>query len=1239
MNETPEEPTPDVRPAGLGGLGYKPARVRLRALTLDNFKSFANKVKIELREGFTAVSGPNGSGKSNLVDALLFVLGFASSKGMRADRLTDLINTESGKPEARVALELEVVTTDGETKTLEVSRAVRRIRGGESQAHYELDGAVIKLGELHEILKDLDLASGGLNVVGQNDVTRVTALGEVSRRHILDELSGAQELDQKIGGANRELGEADVRRAEVKIVLSEIETRLAALEKEKEQALAYQALTVDKERLESDLVVLDVLEAQERARKKGGEVKAHRDRVVELKEELVQAEADSAAAKESLDAVEAEIAKKGEGERLKALQEIEALKANLEHARSRAAAARAEVAAIEAKATERQSVLEGAEGRERSLGEREESLKRTIEQKIAEHTTLRREVGLAALEIQKRARGTVDAVQLQRACHEEASQLRAREADLQSKARGLRETAARDGAERALLVQALESDRARKTELERKAAEAASARRMAREDLAREEERLRKLIQRAQQLRSGLEKTDHDASAANSELGRLDERRKAALDNSGGRGLEVIRFAGLAGVRGPLHELIKFDVDHALAIEAAAGARLSWVVVDDERVGQRAIELLKRANGGRLTFTPLTKIRPPRVDLTPVKGRGVIGYALELVKCDQAYAPVVRLVFSDTLVVESMQAAIELGIGRYRIVTVDGDLLDRTGTMSGGSASRGGTILAMAARLEKEIAQKQAALDEILRRQTAARTELAAVESEGQGAQGAFASRQTKLAEATAQCDHLNAELVRLEERIAPAESRLKQLDASLGALEAQLAALEGELAAIRDALVKAEERLRDLSATGPDAFETLTTKTSALEEKLRELQTMKEELVQQLTNVQVERRGALGEVEAARRTIEEARCAVEATLARAAVADAEATKLEKEVNSKQRAVAALLEELQQLVAKRDEAKAHAQDMRDGAKEVARLLEAEEKATVAAEQAFAELDAQARSLLGLALDRKLSLPALVAPDAKEAPEGALRADELGKLRETTRRDLAKTEGKMKALEPVNMLAITQHAEFESRRAELAERIGTLDREMEALRSRIVELDGAKRSVFLQSFEAVSKAFSANFTELMGGGEGWLTLRNPEDPFAGGLTIHARPRGLKAARLEALSGGEKTLTAIAFLFALQEVNPAPFFVYDEVDAALDGANTGMLASAIRRRSSQRQYFVVSHRRALVEKAHHAIGVTKRKGVGTMVVGITLDEVSAVEASIEAAKRAATAERRPDQRPEK
>lgn len=1207
--------TPGNRLQSMGGLGFKPLHVRLKSLILDNFKSFAHRTQINLLEGFTAISGPNGSGKSNLIDAMLFVLGFASSKGLRADRLTDLINSESGKPQARVELELEVKTDTGEQKIMVVSRVVRRIRQGESQAHYELDGEPIKMSDLHEVLHDLGLPSSGVNVVVQNDVTRITAMGEIARRGILDELSGAAEFDKRIGGANRELGEADKHEGELKVVLQEIEARLISLEREKAKALEYQTLTVDRDRLEAELFVLDVLEAQAKASKKANEVRSHKTRVGELQEELVQAESDSKAAKESLDAIDVEINAKTEGAQVQAVREVEAVRASVLNTQARSQEAKTEASGVQAKDKERADTLAAAEAKEKALGEREDALKLEVHRKTEQHTVIRREVDLAANEIQKRTKGMFDSVAAQKALRSESDALREQEKHLATLLHGLGERIARDESERGVFLKTLEEDRGRRTEVERDAAEAASARRIAREDQAKEETRLKNLKQRADGLRVGIDKMLRDYSVNENELSRLDERRKALLDHGGGAALAVVRREKIQGIVGVVHELFTFDPEHALAIDQAAGGRLMNLVVEDEHSGKRVIDTVRKAGAGRITCLPMTRIQPQRAELRRIDRRGVIGYAIELVGFEPEYEGIFRHVFSDTLIVDTMQTAIEIGIGRHRMVTLDGDLLDRSGAMTGGSPTKGGTAFAQAARLEQEHAQRLAALEEISKRRDAARAELEQVETDGRAAVDALQARQNKLAGANAQAEQYNAELGRLEQKIGPAEARLAQLDAALARARADAAETESKLSSLRGSLGSTEEKLRQMSDEGQDAFEVLASTNSEREEELRALEEDKQALHDQLAQVLVDRRGAVADVETARKAIEDARAHIATALARAAEADAEVAKLAADLKKKERAIAALLAELAELKQRREDAAEKAQDLRDGAREVARLLEAEKKAVLDCETAFAELDAQAKSLAALAAEKKLPIP-------EQAPA------DLGKLRDHARRDLAKTEGKMKALEPVNMLAIQQHAEYAARKAELDERLATLHREVDAIRARIVELEGAKKTAFLQAFEAVAKAFQQNFHELTNG-EGWLELGNPESPFEAGLTLIARPRGQKAARLESLSGGEKTLTALAFLFALQEVNPAPFFVFDEVDAALDGVNTGKLAQAIRRRASERQYFCVSHRRALVEKAHQAIGVTKRKGVGTMVAGITLEEVAGIEAQMEAEKRAQAA----------
>jgi chromosome segregation protein len=342
---TPPPVKPDTQ--GLGGLGWKPRNVKLRSLTLDNFKSFQRKTTIPFGEGFTAVSGPNGSGKSNLIDAILFVLGFVrGAKGLRADRLTDLICSDSDKPFARVALEFEGQDEKDQTRTFEVARVVRRTRTGQD-AHYEVDGSAVRLSDLHDLLRDLGLSSSGWNVVLQGDVTALTLMGPVPRRQILDEIAGAREFDRRIGAANEELSSADRHVADTKIILKEIEERLLALAKERETALAYQALREQRAALDAELLVLEVMDAELQADRKSAEAIARKEQAEGGAEELVELEKERDEVKVRLDAIEGEIHAKGEGTRLEALKQVEVLKAAKTRAAERGVEARDERASLE----------------------------------------------------------------------------------------------------------------------------------------------------------------------------------------------------------------------------------------------------------------------------------------------------------------------------------------------------------------------------------------------------------------------------------------------------------------------------------------------------------------------------------------------------------------------------------------------------------------------------------------------------------------------------------------------------------------------------------------------------------------------------------------------------------------------------------------------------------------------------------------------------------------------------
>lgn len=1198
----------------------RPIDVRVSKLILDNFKSFATKTEVELRDGFTTVSGPNGSGKSNVIDAIQFVLGIATSKGMRAERLTDLICIDSTRPSARVSLELAgTFDKDGELvqKKVEIARVVRRQKGGTAQAHYEVDGTPVRLVDLHDLMRDLGFPTSGQNIVLQGDVIRLTSMGGVARRQVLDELAGTRDFDARIALAHEELQAADRLTDDTKLILDELTGRMGQLKLERDQALAFQTLSGRKKGLEEDLVVLDVQEAEVKVRTKEGEVaQAEKDqKALGRKHEKLEKEAAERHA--ALEALEKELAEKGDGERLAAVREVEGLRARLDGAKRRATETAEQERALSAKVPQLEKAAREGEDRFAALDKQATDLGRELDETEAQHQTLSRKFEATAATLRRHGADQVRAAEEARAINQELEALRKQEAELSAKDRALAEQVSRRETERTLLGQSGGESAQRREEVAREAAEAAARHRERRESVGKRDERRRQLVQQLNGLRSGLEAVQSRVSRAEQEVARAEERVEQALSLGGGRAMMALKQADFAGLHGSVAELIKYDPKYAVALDTAAAARLFWAVVDDEQVAREGIEHLRRTGAGRLTFAPLSKVRGPRIDKDPPHGRAIVGYAVDLVSADARYEDLLRAVFGDTVVVERLQDALPL-VGRYRMVTLEGDLLEKVGTMTGGAPQRGGQFLAAAATASKELDERRATLAELDKQRSAARAALQKAEHEYAQASEELSREQAQLAEAEGLVARCQGELNRLDQALGPQAQRLRALDQELEALKAEQQQVTRALLRVRGDLEVAQGRLNAIDR--PDAsgeFDVANREAQETEAAMRDLEVVLNGLRQEHGEALVERRSAQERLESARTALTEARAALEALTEAARAARLEADALAVELAEKAAALEALSSELTALARRRDEARAADEKARDAAKEAARELQQLGERLVVLGQELAALRDAAAALRAAAKERGVEVPPV-----EEAPEDLPRA------RRRVENLLAKLEAEIAALGPVNQLAIEQYEQVLARQEELTRKITTIEEEKTQLRARIVDLDGRKRTAFLDAYKRVEKAFASTFAELARG-EGRLRLENEEDPFAGGLIIEARPRGKKLARLEAMSGGEKSLTALAFIFALQEVNPAPFFVFDEVDQSLDGVNTETLATAIRKRADDRQYLVISHHRVMLDKSNQTIGVTMRKGYGTVVTGVTMQEGKPIEPPAVAAQHAAPA----------
>ena len=560
---------------GLLELG-RPVHLRVDAITLDNFKSFKQRTRVPLREGFSTVSGPNGSGKSNVIDAMLFVMGLASAKGMRAERLTDLICSDGQRNWARVALELTgTFNSEGldgggglVERRFEVGRVVRRLRSGTS-AHYELDGEPVRLGDLHEVLQVLGFPTSGQNIVLQGDVIRLTSMGPVARRHVLDELAGVKEFDRRIGQADEELQGAQRVTEDTRLVLKELDERLGQLRKERDQALKYRELVARRGELGGSLLVLDVVEAELRVRAKEGEIAAAEETKGRLERSLEVGRAGVAACEGEVGELEEELRSKGEGERLKAVREVEGLRARAVGARERATGAAGEAKALRAEMPVRRQRGAEARGRLERLGVRVAEVEGVLGEREKAHRELVGTYQQASDALRAQSAAQIEAAQRGHQLRLVAEAQRVREAGLVERDRELAEGVSRREEELKHVAGSVEGQSSRRTELVGRQAEVTERYRARRDEWQAKQSEQRQLHQRLQDLRSGLEGVERQVSRAEQELAGAEARRLQALTLGGGKALSVLQEHDLPGIHGTVADLVSFEARYAAATAAA----------------------------------------------------------------------------------------------------------------------------------------------------------------------------------------------------------------------------------------------------------------------------------------------------------------------------------------------------------------------------------------------------------------------------------------------------------------------------------------------------------------------------------------------------------------------------------------------------------------------------------------------------------------------------------------------
>jgi chromosome segregation protein len=1203
--------------------------VHINQVELTHFKSFGGSISIPLETGFTVVTGPNGSGKSNILDAVLFCLGLATSRGMRAERLPDLINSamlrQGRAAETVVSVRFDLADWQPDPSELgleqveqgpwiqpgqsswTVSRRLRVAPGGTYSSSFNADGVPCNLQQLQGQLRRLRVDPEGSNVVMQGDVTRIVSMSSRDRRGIIDELAGVALFDTRIEQSRGKLAEVQESQERCGIVRQELLVSRQKLERDCAKARSYQEL---RQRLQTGRLqeqLLDWEAATLALRQLDQRQQALEQQQQQGQAELLVKEGEITAAAALLEQLQAEVKALGEDQLLAVQAELAGLEA-----RARELARQAEKHQLDAEALQRQR--QQLAGQQAELRQQLQALQANDDEQPLQAAEAACRDAEAAVDFSRRRLGEVadrsgSWLEQQR----QRSQLRQQ----------LSEGLAPLQAELQQLLERLRQNRERHLELSAEQAGEADAGRSAAEqsqlaerewqqleiDLAQAQAGLQELaaaLALQQRTRSRLEQ---EQAQLEREIARLDSRRETLQESRGTGALRMLLEAGLEGIHGPVAQLGEVQEQHRLALEVAAGARLGQVVVDDDRIAARAIELLKSRRAGRLTFLPLNKIRGSgysagstspgsssaalqRGEAPGPAGGGLVGRAVDLVRHEPVYAEVFRYVFGDTLVFGDLSSA-RRELGRCRAVTLDGELLEKSGAMTGGSLQQRSGQLSFGSSPEGDEAEPlRRRLLELGESLVACRRREAELGQQLEALRPALLQRQQRRAA-------LEAEYKAAARALAPQQQRQQQLAERLAALAAAIGVdgprqgqLEAQIAPMLSRLAELEAAEAQAAASGDVA------RWQALQRELEGADAALSAARQQrdgLLAARRERSLALERCTTGLQALDGDERRLVAAV-QALVAEREQWKQQQQQDQQQRTA---LESRQQELQTRFGERRRARDVAEAQLADRRLQ---------LQQQQWQLQRLAQEILGLQEQRRSGQQRLEQlqrqlPDPPPVIPEPVRAAGL----EALQRELQLLQQRMEALEPVNMLALEELEQLEQRLAELDERLEVLNKERQELLLRIETVATLRQEAFMEAFVAVDGHFREIFAGLSEG-EGQLQLDNPEAPLEGGLTLVAHPKGKAVRRLAAMSGGEKSLTALSFLFALQRFRPSPFYALDEVDSFLDGVNVERLAGLIAAQADAAQFLVVSHRRPMIAAANRTIGVTQARGAHTQVVGM-------------------------------
>ena len=1173
----------------------------LKSLEVQGFKSFPDKTLIRFGDDITAIVGPNGSGKSNISDAILWVMGEQSTKTLRGAKMEDVIFGGTQKRSA-VGFAEATLTLDNSDRALmydadEVMVTRRYYRSGDSE--YYINRQSARLRDIHEMFMDTGLGREGYSNIGQGRIDEILSLKSGDRREIFEEAAGISKYRHRKEETERKLAHTEDNLLRIGDKVSELELQLEPLRVQSEKAKKYLELK-DELRGVEVAVWLDTLDKLSAAAKKAEEDHASASFV------LQQAHDDLDALYKRAEELSEELHHKDE-ELENVRVKVNMLEATHQQLDGQMAVLRGNVENNNANIARIEEEMKGEEDRSGGiLAQIRQAQERVagIEQELAQKKSAIDDLQQQLVVMTANAEGiTKRFLELRGKETSLSAELAGREADIRALEESMAQTKERaeslkadlaSGAERQQQAQQ-ELDQCR-AELKRRQEDVTAANNTISGYTLRQNTRVKRRDELAASLREQTAKLE--SVTAKLRVFKAMERDFESYNRSVKQVMQEAQRGSLRNIHGPVSRLIRTDDEYTVAIEIALGAAMQQIVVGNEQDGKAAISYLKRTGSGRATFLPLTTIRGKRLNENGVeKSRGFIGIASELVECDAKYQQIVENLLGRTVIVQDLDCAIAMANkfnNGFKIVTLDGQVMNPGGSMTGGSTNKEAGILSRAnelqklaqqeqqlqgviADLENQLQEAQRQADQVEFQLSTARDQLREAEDEVLRLQGQEKQHEIILGAITDAIASANRELSMQDQRDRMDTERLAANRAKHQVYTAELAAAQAEIATLEGTQIDAAEKTNVLT----EQMTLLQTEVAALKAESATALNHIEDLQSLRQAMAGDRENKLTLIAAIRQETERLEAEIEALRLRQGEND--------------QAIQAERQTMQSVIAERNEAEATKTRMEREGQEKNKDILNMERACVLLEQKKVTTAMEENQIID-----KLWDSYELTPSTAVEHRGEIESVAAGNRR------VAELKRKITMLGTPNLGAIEEYARINERYTYLSEQrddVLTAKRELESI---IRDITREMTGIFVDEFRKINQYFGEVFVEMFGGGNAQLLLEDPEQPLDCGIEIRVQPPGKQLKTITLLSGGEKAFVATALYFAILKVRPTPFCLLDEIDAALDDRNVERFATYLRNLSQKTQFIVITHRRGTMEASDVLYGVTmQEQGVSRLL----------------------------------